>query len=122
MPVPGGKLPDKCGATAHDYVPISVMLPATTHLTYLCIMQDLSQARFTLSGTVQALSGTESASVKDVFRKRHPNSFWIDFGDFTMFRMQPLIARFNFGFASAGTVGHCMYVWHLHKCCAVSFL
>lgn len=66
--------------------------------------QDLSQGRLTVTGLTRKVPNAEAAAAKDLYRAAHPNSFWIDFGDFTMFRMEPLVVRYNFGFASAGKV------------------
>ncbi|KAK9806037.1 hypothetical protein WJX73_007765 [Symbiochloris irregularis] len=67
--------------------------------------KDLSQGRLTVTGLTRKVPEAESAEAKDAYRAAHPKSFWIDFGDFTMFRMEPLVVRYNFGFASAGKVG-----------------
>lgn len=66
--------------------------------------QDMSGARLTITGTMSPVSEDETPSLKEAYRQRHPNSFWIDFGDFAVFRLDPLIIRYNFGFASAGKV------------------
>ena len=68
------------------------------------LLQDLSEARLTITGTTDIVPEAESASVKETYRQQHASSFWIDFGDFAMFRMQPLIVRYNYGFATAGQV------------------
>lgn len=67
-------------------------------------LQDMSGARLTITGTMSPVSEDETPSLKEAYRQRHPNSFWIDFGDFAVFRLDPLIIRYNFGFASAGKV------------------
>ena len=64
-------------------------------------MQD---ARVSLIGDVEALSGDEAQQVKEVYKKKHPGSFWVDFGDFSVFRLTPKTARLIGGFARAGQV------------------
>ena len=40
-----------------------------------------------------------------MYKKQHPNAFWVEFGDFTFFRMSELKAvRFIGGFARAGDI------------------
>jgi hypothetical protein len=43
--------------------------------------QGMADARATISGRVEALSGDEEASAaRKVFTAKYPNSFWVDFG------------------------------------------
>ena len=40
-----------------------------------------------------------------MYKAKHPNAFWADFGDFTYFRMHSLKAvNFVGGFARAGSI------------------
>ncbi|KAK9826044.1 hypothetical protein WJX74_007645 [Apatococcus lobatus] len=65
----------------------------------------MDDSRVTLTGTVELLSGAEEKAARDMYRQRHPESFWIDFGDFEPFRMTSISkVRLNGGFARAATV------------------
>lgn len=64
-----------------------------------------ADARVTLVGDVKRCSKDEAAELKELYRTTHPNAFWVDFGDFTFFRMSELKAvRFIGGFARAGDI------------------
>ena len=68
-------------------------------------MQAMSQARFTMTGTARELSAGEQEAAKQLFLARNPNSFWVNFGDFSWWCLEDLVAvRFNLGFAQAGQV------------------
>ena len=68
-------------------------------------MQGMDDSRVTLTGMVEVLSGAEEKAARELYRKRHPDSFWIDFGDFEPFRMTSISkVRLNGGFARAATV------------------
>lgn len=44
-------------------------------------------------------------SVREMYKKKHPNAYWVDFGDFSLMRMDTIKAlRFVGGFAMAGDV------------------
>lgn len=44
-------------------------------------------------------------SVREMYKKKHPNAFWVDFGDFRLMRMDTIKAiRFVGGFAMAGDI------------------
>ncbi|CAM9118754.1 unnamed protein product, partial [Phaeothamnion confervicola] len=62
--------------------------------------------RVTLIGDVNRVTdAAELEAVKAIYRARHPNAFWIDFGDFSFFRMDTVKAiRFVGGFAMAGDI------------------
>ena len=68
--------------------------------------QSMSQGRFTLTGTARELPEGEQEAATQLFLQRNPNSFWVHFGDFSMWRLDELVAvRFVLGFARAGQVG-----------------
>ena len=46
------------------------------------------------------------AEVRTTYKQQHPNSFWIDFGDFSLWKLTPKLARLIGGFARAGQVSH----------------
>lgn len=69
-------------------------------------MQGLQDARVSLTGDITAVEGQEAEQLRGLYRKRHPDSFWVDFGDFSIFRMVPKTGRLIGGFARAGQVKH----------------
>lgn len=63
-----------------------------------------SDGRVTLIGDIKRCNKTEeeSLNLRQTFKDRHPNAFWADFGDFSVFRMHELRAvNFVGGFARA---------------------
>ena len=47
----------------------------------------------------------ERHSLRDLYLKKHPDAFWVDFGDFSFYRMHELRAvNFVGGFARAGSI------------------
>ena len=66
-----------------------------------------ADGRVVLIGDVKQCSKEEVASdeLPALYKSKHPNAFWADFGDFTYFRMTNL-KQVNFvgGFARAGTI------------------
>jgi putative heme iron utilization protein len=65
----------------------------------------LQDARVSLVGHAAPVPADEAAAARALYLARHPNSFWVDFGDFTWFRMdEVLAARVIGGFARAGKV------------------
>lgn len=72
--------------------------------------QGMAQARFTLAGSVTPVAEAEISAARDTFLAKNPNSFWVDFGDFTWFRMEESTeGRFNGGFARAATLSPAEY-------------
>ena len=65
-----------------------------------------ADARVTLHGSVQKIEAQEEiAEAREAFLQCHPDAFWVDFGDFSWFRMSEIkMARLVGGFARAGTV------------------
>lgn len=55
------------------------------------------------------------ASVREMYKKKHPKAYWVDFGDFRFMRMDTIKAmRFVGGFAMAGDIdadGAMPYRW-----------
>jgi len=66
-----------------------------------------SEGRVTLIGDIKRVKDeAEVAELRKVYKQKHPNAFWVDFGDFLWFRMSELKAvRFIGGFARAGDIG-----------------
>ena len=65
-----------------------------------------ADARVTITGTVEPIAdGTDAKEVREAYLKKHPDAFWVDFGDFTWHRMDGILgARLVGGFARAGGV------------------
>ncbi len=63
-----------------------------------------ADGRVNLMGQVKLVPKEEREALKGAYRKKHPDAFWVDFGDFNWFRME--IERINFvgGFARAGSI------------------
>ncbi|CAB9503930.1 Protein of unknown function (DUF2470) [Seminavis robusta] len=64
-----------------------------------------ADGRVNLMGTCSKLPQEEIEKAKELYLAKHPNSkVWINFGDFTWFRLQVEKLRFVGGFARAGSV------------------
>lgn len=64
-----------------------------------------ADGRVNLMGKVSLVPGEEKDACKEIYKKKHPGAFWVDFGDFNWFRMDEIEAiRFVGGFARAGSV------------------
>jgi hypothetical protein len=63
-----------------------------------------ADGRVSLLGDVARVKDeTEIESLRKIYRQKHPDAFWTDFGDFSWWRMKELKAvRFVGGFARAG--------------------
>ncbi|CAK9053304.1 unnamed protein product [Durusdinium trenchii] len=57
-----------------------------------------------LGEAVPLESEEEIAEAKKLYLAKHPKAFWVEFGDFTWYRMEVQNVRFVGGFARAGTV------------------
>ena len=65
-----------------------------------------AEGRVVLIGSVMKLADTSrQAALRDKYLAKHKEAFWIDFGDFTYFKMESLESiRYVGGFAMAGSV------------------
>jgi len=63
-----------------------------------------ADARVTITGTAAPISDEEKEAVKAVYKVKHPNSFWTEFGDFKWHRMEVEAASLVGGFARAGGI------------------
>ena len=77
----------------------------------LCVtakgFEGAGDGRVVLIGDVSKCSPEEVAeqNLAELYKAKHPNAFWVDFGDFTFFRMTELKAvNFVGGFARAGNI------------------
>ena len=64
-------------------------------------------ARATLVGSVEKIEDEkERAKAREIYLKHHPDAFWVDFGDFSWFKMTELKeVKYVGGFGRAATVG-----------------
>ncbi|GFR50173.1 hypothetical protein Agub_g12339 [Astrephomene gubernaculifera] len=64
--------------------------------------QGMDCGRLTLQGVVAPVGEEEKPRLREVFLKKYPSAFYVDFGDFQWFRLEQLVAaRFNGGFGRA---------------------
>jgi len=77
----------------------------------LCVtakgFEGAADGRVTLIGDVKRCSKeeVEADGLKELYKAKHPNAFWVEFGDFMWFRMTELKAvNFVGGFARAGAI------------------
>jgi len=65
----------------------------------------LGAARATVVGDVEAVSESETSAVRELYLARHDNSrSWVDFDDFSFYRLQPLDIYYVGGFGVMGWV------------------
>ncbi|XP_028761235.1 uncharacterized protein LOC114719849 [Neltuma alba] len=62
---------------------------------------DRTDLAITLHGDAFAVPEKEKAAVRAAYLARHPNAFWVDFGDFYFLRIEPKVIRFVSGVATA---------------------
>jgi hypothetical protein len=77
----------------------------------LFVMQDapdgdpLGAARATLVGNAEPIGEPETVQVREAYLSRHPNSrYWVDFNDFSFFRLRPVDFYYVGGFGVMGWV------------------
>jgi hypothetical protein len=58
------------------------LAPAPSQLPCTCTGRGLADGRFSLTGTVKELPEADKAAAREVFLKKYPDAFWVDFGDF----------------------------------------
>lgn len=64
-----------------------------------------ADGRVTLVGTLVAIGEDDKPAAREQYLAKHPDAFWVDFGDFSWWRMEQLQAvRLVGGFARAGGV------------------
>jgi heme iron utilization protein len=65
----------------------------------------LGSARATLIGLAESVPASELDSVRELYLARHENSrYWVDFSDFSFFRLQPVDLYYVGGFGVMGWV------------------
>ena len=66
----------------------------------------LGAARATLIGVAESVPASDLDSVREIYLARHENSrYWVDFSDFSFFRLQPVDLYYVGGFGVMGWVG-----------------
>lgn len=64
-----------------------------------------ADGRVNLMGNCNRVLGKEEVTAaRELYLKKHPGAFWVDFGDFNWFKMDVKAIRFVGGFARAGSV------------------
>lgn len=63
-----------------------------------------ADGRVNLMGQCSLVPKEEIEAAKETYLKKHPNAFWVEFGDFNWFRLDIEKIRFVGGFARAGSV------------------
>ncbi|CAM9324584.1 unnamed protein product [Ascophyllum nodosum] len=64
-----------------------------------------ADGRVSLIGDARKVPDEDLASVREMYKAKHPKAYWIDFGDFSLMRMDTIkVMRFVGGFAMAGNV------------------
>lgn len=70
----------------------------------------MKDARITLVGKISPVGEDTVAKARETYVTRHPDSFWVDFGDFTWFKMDTIrTVRVVGGFGRAGSVSEEAY-------------
>src|SRR5271163_3538405 len=65
----------------------------------------LGTSRATMIGHAEPVGEHEAASVREIYLARHENSrYWVDFSDFSFFRLQPIDLYYVGGFGVMGWV------------------
>ncbi|KAL5720274.1 hypothetical protein ACHQM5_012953 [Ranunculus cassubicifolius] len=63
--------------------------------------EDRTDLTITIHGDATVVSEKDTAPVRTAYLKRHPNAFWVDFGDFQFVRIEPKVVRYVSGVATA---------------------
>ncbi|KAK4800201.1 hypothetical protein SAY86_025566 [Trapa natans] len=62
---------------------------------------DRTDLVITVHGDAIAITEQEKEDVRGTYLSRHPNAFWVDFGDFQFIRIEPKVIRYVSGVATA---------------------
>ena len=68
-----------------------------------------ADARVSFTGTMAKVPASEAEAARLAYQRTHPDAFWADFGDFSLWRLEPLAIRLVGGFARAGSVPPAVY-------------
>ncbi|GFP79866.1 glutamyl-tRNA reductase-binding protein chloroplastic [Phtheirospermum japonicum] len=63
--------------------------------------EDRTDLVIVVHGDAIPVSETEKEDVRTAYLARHPNAFWVDFGDFQFLRIEPEVVRYVSGVATA---------------------
>ncbi|XP_010257663.1 PREDICTED: uncharacterized protein LOC104597672 isoform X2 [Nelumbo nucifera] len=63
--------------------------------------EDRTDLVVTLHGDAVSVSEEDRVAVRAAYLKRHPNAFWVDFGDFQFVRIEPKVVQYVSGVATA---------------------
>ncbi|RZB59502.1 hypothetical protein D0Y65_042647 [Glycine soja] len=63
--------------------------------------EDRTDLVITVHGDAISVPENEREAVRAAYLARHPNAFWVDFGDFRFLRIEPKVVRFVSGVATA---------------------
>nr|XP_023922299.1 uncharacterized protein LOC112033752 isoform X2 [Quercus suber]POE98123.1 hypothetical protein CFP56_43257 [Quercus suber] len=63
--------------------------------------EDRTDLVITLHGDAISVSENDIAAIRTAYLARHPNAFWVDFGDFQFMRIVPKVVRYVSGVATA---------------------
>ncbi|WVZ07689.1 hypothetical protein V8G54_021035 [Vigna mungo] len=63
--------------------------------------EDRTDLVITLHGDAITVPEKDKEAVRAAYLARHPNAFWVDFGDFKFLRIEPKVVRFVSGVATA---------------------
>ncbi|KAF2288186.1 hypothetical protein GH714_004867 [Hevea brasiliensis] len=63
--------------------------------------EDRTDLVITLHGDAVSVSEKDKAAIRTAYLAKHPNAFWVDFGDFQFIRIEPKVVRYVSGVATA---------------------
>ncbi|XP_050238191.1 uncharacterized protein LOC126687678 [Mercurialis annua] len=63
--------------------------------------EDRTDLVITLHGDAVSVSEEDITSIRSAYLAKHPNAFWVDFGDFQFIRIEPKVVRYVSGVATA---------------------
>ncbi|XP_052176695.1 glutamyl-tRNA reductase-binding protein, chloroplastic-like [Diospyros lotus] len=63
--------------------------------------EDRTDLVITLHGDAVYVSDKDREAIRTVYLARHPNAFWVDFGDFQFLRIEPKVIHYVSGIATA---------------------
>ncbi|KAK8504563.1 hypothetical protein V6N13_064020 [Hibiscus sabdariffa] len=107
---PSGSMVDfACDADGSPILAVSSLAVHTKDLLANCKCsllvardpEDRTDLVITLHGDAIAVSEKDQAAVRSAYLAKHPNAFWVDFGDFQFMRIEPKVVRYVSGVATA---------------------
>ncbi|KAL4379035.1 hypothetical protein GQ457_02G031240 [Hibiscus cannabinus] len=107
---PSGSMVDfACDADGSPILAVSSLAVHTKDLLANCKCsllvardpEDRTDLVITLHGDAIAVSEKDQAAIRTAYLAKHPNAFWVDFGDFQFLRIEPKVVRYVSGVATA---------------------